>query len=188
MKHVFKRLFDIAFSLLAILFLSPFFLVIPIIIKISDKGPAFFKHQRIGKNEKPFVFYKFRSMKLNADPYGLSPDSFKDPRLIKCGRFLREFSLDELPQFFNVLKGDMSIVGPRPLYPIQIAEMNDYHKQRLNVKPGITGFSQIYMRSSLTTKESLDMEVDYVKTQSFWLDIKIIFKTIAVVLGKKGVY
>ncbi len=127
-------------------------------------------------------------MKVNVDPYGQSPKSGDDPRLFKCGKFLREYSLDELPQLFNVLKGNMSFVGPRPLYVSQIRELSDHHKKRLQLKPGLTGMSQIYLRSDLTSKESLDMEVEYVQKQNFWLDIKILFLTLAVVLGKKGVY
>ena len=188
MKRFIKRIFDILFSLAVIIILSPLFIIIAVIIKLSDKGPALFKHERTGKYGKPFVFYKFRSMKMNMNPYDMSPKSGEDPRLIKCGKFLREFSLDELPQFFNVLKGDMSIVGPRPLYPSQARELDDDHKRRLLIKPGITGFSQVYMRSVLTSKESLDLEVEYVRKQGFLLDIKILFITVGVVLGRKGVY
>jgi len=188
MKNISKRLFDIFFSVFFILLASPLFIVIALIVKFSDKGPALFKHERIGQHGKPFVFFKFRSMKLNVNPYDLSPKSGKDPRLIKAGKFLREYSLDELPQFFNVLKGEMSIVGPRPLYPVQIAGMSEYHKQRLNVKPGITGFSQVSMRSALTSEESLDLEVRYAREHNFPVDMTVIFKTIGAVLFKKGIY
>lgn len=188
MKKIVKRIFDIVVSLVSLIILSPVFAVIALIIKINDKGPVVFKHERSGKDAKPFVFYKFRTMKLNVDPYDESPSSGNDPRLIKGGKFLREYSLDELPQLFNVLKGNMSIVGPRPLYMSQIHEFSQYHKKRFLLKPGITGFSQIYLRSELTTRQSLDLEVKYVETQNFWLDMKIIFLTIGVVLGKKGVY
>lgn len=188
MKKIFKRIFDISISLVSLILLCPVFVVIAIVIKISDKGPAIFKHERAGKDGKPFIFYKFRTMKKNVDPYDRSPGSGEDPRLIKCGKFLREYSLDELPQFFNVLKGDMSIVGPRPLYLSQINDFSDYHRKRFLLRPGITGFSQIYLRSELISQKSLDLEVEYVEKQSFWLDIKIIARTFAVVLGKKGVY
>ncbi len=188
MKKIFKRMFDISISLVSLILLCPVFVVIAIVIKISDKGPAIFKHERAGKDGKPFIFYKFRTMKKNVDPYDRSPGSGEDPRLIKCGKFLREYSLDELPQFFNVLKGDMSIVGPRPLYLSQINDFSDYHRKRFLLRPGITGFSQIYLRSELISQKSLDLEVEYVEKQSFWLDIKIISRTFAVVFGKKGVY
>ena len=166
----------------------PVFVVVVIAIKLTSKGPAVFKQQRAGKDGKVFVFYKFRTMKLDVDPFGQSPKSGDDPRLIKIGKFLREYSLDELPQLFNVLKGDMSVVGPRPLYVSQISELSDYHKKRLLVRPGVTGLSQIYGRSELTSKTNLDLEVEYVEKQSFWLDIRIFFLTFGVVLGKKGVY
>jgi undecaprenyl phosphate N,N'-diacetylbacillosamine 1-phosphate transferase len=188
MKKIVKRIFDIFVSLVSLIILSPVFAVIALIIKISDKGPVIFKHERAGKDTKPFIFYKFRTMKLNVDPYDQSPGSGDDPRVIKAGKFLREYSLDELPQLFNVLKGDMSIVGPRPLYMSQILEFSEYHKKRFLLKPGITGFSQIYLRSELTSKQSLDLEVRYVERQNFWLDMKIIFLTIGVVFGKRGVY
>lgn len=188
MKKLFKRIFDLLISLTALIFLLPVFAVIAIVIKTSDKGPAIFKQERAGKDGKPFTFYKFRTMKVHVDPFGQSPKSGDDPRLIKPGKFLREYSLDELPQLFNVIKGDMSIVGPRPLYSSQIAEFSDYHKKRLLVKPGLTGLSQIYGRSELTQKHNLDLEVEYVEKQSFWLDIKIIFLTLGIVFGKKGVY
>lgn len=188
MKKIVKRTFDIVVSLVSLIILSPVFAVIAFLIKISDKGPVIFKHERAGKATKPFIFCKFRTMKMNVDPYDQSPSSGDDSRLIKAGKFLREYSLDELPQLFNVLKGDMSIVGPRPLYMSQIPKFSEYHKKRFLLKPGITGFSQISLRSELTSKQSLDLEVEYVEKQNFWLDIKIIFLTIGAVLGKKGVY
>ena len=183
-----KRLLDILVSLLAILILLPVFVIIIAAIKLGSRGPAIFRQTSAGKDGKPFTFYKFRTMKADVDPFGASPKSDRDPRLTKIGIFLREYSLDELPQLFNVLKGDMSIVGPRPLYLSQISEWSDYHKQRLLVKPGLTGLSQIKGRASLTQEAKLDIEAEYVKKQSLWLDIKIIFLTFGVVFGKKGVY
>ncbi len=188
MKKLLKRVFDILISLPSVILLLPVFVIVAIAIKISDKGPAIFKQERAGQDGRPFTFYKFRTMKLGVEPFGQSPKTGEDPRLTKIGRFLREYSLDELPQLFNVIKGDMSIVGPRPLYISQISEINDYHKKRLLVKPGLTGLSQIYGRSELTEKANLDLEVEYVEKQSFWLDIKIIFLTFGAVLGRKGVY
>lgn len=188
MGELWKRVFDCCVSLLAIVILLPIFVVIVITIKTSSKEPAVFKQQRVGKDGKLFVLYKFRTMKSDADPFGQSPKSGNDPRLIKGGKFLREYSLDELPQLFNVLKGDMSIVGPRPLYVSQIAELSDYHKKRLLVRPGLTGLSQIYGRSSLTSKDYLDMEVEYVEKEKFWLDVRIIILTFGVVFWKKKVY
>ena len=183
-----KRLFDIALSLSAAALLLPVFAVIVIAIKFSSKGPAIFKQERAGKNGKPFMFYKFRTMKLDVDPFGPSPKSGKDPRLTKVGMFLREYSLDELPQLFNVLKGDMSIVGPRPLYVSQMSEWNEQQKKRLLVRPGLTGLAQISGRGELTREEKLELDVEYVETASFLADIKIILTTIARVFWRKSIY
>ena len=147
-----KRLFDVILASLAILILSPIFLIIIFAIRISSKGPAIFRQERAGKDGRSFVFYKFRTMRLGVEPFGPSPKSGKDPRLTKVGRFLREYSLDELPQLFNILKGDMSIVGPRPLYLSQMAKWNERQRKRLLVKPGLTGLAQISGRGELNTR------------------------------------
>ncbi|UCF00180.1 MAG: sugar transferase, partial [Planctomycetota bacterium] len=136
----------------------------------------------------PFVFYKFRTMKIDVDPFGPSPKSGDDPRLTKVGKFLREYSLDELPQLFNVLKGDMSIVGPRPLYASQAAEWNQRQKKRLLVKPGLTGLAQISGRGELTREEKLELDVKYVETATILTDIKIILTTVAQVFQRKSIY
>ncbi|MBA7711774.1 putative sugar transferase EpsL [subsurface metagenome] len=188
MKEFRKRIFDICISVLAIMVLLPVFAVIVIAIRISSKGSAIFKQERAGKNGKPFMFYKFRTMKLDVDPFGPSPKSGEDPRLTKVGIFLREYSLDELPQLFNILKGDMSIVGPRPLYVSQMSEWNEQQKKRLLVKPGLTGLAQISGRGELTREEKLELDVKYVETASFLVDIKIILTTIAQVFGRKSIY
>lgn len=127
-------------------------------------------------------------MKLDVDPFGASPKSKEDPRLTKIGRFLREYSLDELPQLFNILKGDMSIVGPRPLYISQMAEWNERRKRRLLVKPGLTGLAQIHGRGGLTQEEKLELDVKYVETAGFLADIKIVLATIAQLFRRKGIY
>ncbi len=188
MDNFVKRILDICISLPAVILLLPVFAVIIIAIKISSKGAAVFKQERAGKDGKPFMFYKFRTMKLDVDPFGPSPKSGKDPRLTKVGMFLREYSLDELPQLFNVLKGDMSIVGPRPLYVSQMSEWNEEQKKRLLVKPGLTGLAQISGRGELTREEKLELDVKYVETTSFLADIKIILATIAQVFGRKSIY
>lgn len=188
MRDFFKRIVDIAISLPVTVVLLPVFAVIIIAIKISSKGSAVFKQQRAGKDGEPFVFYKFRTMKLNADPFGSSPKTGDDPRLTKVGRFLREYSLDELPQLFNVLKGGMSIVGPRPLYISQMDEWNERQKKRLLVKPGLTGLAQIQGRGELTREEKLELDVKYVETAGFLADIKIVLVTIAQVFGRKSIY
>lgn len=139
MGNFIKQIMDICISLLATILLLPVFAVIIIAIRISSKGAAIFKQERAGKDGKPFTFYKFRTMRLDVDPFGSSPKSGDDPRLTRTGKLLREYSLDELPQLFNVLKGNMSIVGPRPLYVSQMAEWNERQAKRLLVKPGLTG-------------------------------------------------
>ena len=188
MKKLFKRIFDIAVSLPAMSLLLPVFAVIVIVIRVSSKGPAIFRQERAGKDGTPFIFYKFRTMKLGIDPFGASPKSGDDPRLTRIGKLLREYSLDELPQLFNVLKGDMSIVGPRPLYVSQMTEWNERQKKRLLVKPGLTGLAQISGRGELTREEKLELDVKYVETASFWTDIKIILATVIQVFRRKNIY
>ncbi|MFA5250989.1 MAG: sugar transferase [Phycisphaerae bacterium] len=188
MKESCKRIIDICISLPAIVLLLPVFVVIAIVIKLMNKGPAIFGQERAGKNGKPFMFYKFRTMRTDVDPFGPSPKAGDDPRLTKVGKFLREYSLDELPQLFNVLKGDMSIVGPRPLYVSQLAEWDERQKKRLLVKPGLTGLAQISGRGKLTREEKLELDVKYVETAGFWLDLKIILATVIQVFGRKNIY
>jgi undecaprenyl phosphate N,N'-diacetylbacillosamine 1-phosphate transferase len=183
-----KRILDICISSLVVIILLPVFVITVIAIRVSSKGPAIFKQERAGKGGKAFIFYKFRTMKIDVDPFGPSPKSNEDPRLTKIGKLLREYSLDELPQLFNVLKGDMSIVGPRPLYVSQISEWNERQKKRLLVKPGLTGLAQISGRGELTREEKLELDVKYVETVSFLADIKIILATIAQVFGRKNIY
>ncbi len=188
MRKFSKRLLDISISLPTIIFLLPVFAVIIIAIRISSKGPAIFKQERAGKDGKPFMFYKFRTMRADVDPFGASPKSGDDPRLTRTGKLLREYSLDELPQLFNVLKGNMSIVGPRPLYVSQMAEWNERQKKRLLVKPGLTGLAQISGRGELTREEKLELDVKYVETTSFRTDIKIILATVIHVFQRKSIY
>jgi lipopolysaccharide/colanic/teichoic acid biosynthesis glycosyltransferase len=188
MRNFLKRFGDVIFALPATIVLLPVFVFIWVMIRLGSKGEVVFKQERAGKDGKPFVFYKFRTMRTDVDPFGPSPKSGEDPRLTKIGKFLREYSLDELPQLFNVLKGNMSIVGPRPLYMEQMKEWNDRQKKRLLVKPGITGLAQISGRGALTREEKLELDVQYVEKASVWLDIKIIFITIAHVFGRKSIY
>ena len=183
-----KRLCDILVSLPAVIVLLPVFLIIIIMIKLGSRGPAIFKQIRAGKDGKPFTFYKFRTMKMDSDPFGPSPKSGQDTRLTKTGIFLRKYSFDELPQLFNVLKGDMSLVGPRPLYVSQIAEWNDQQKKRLLAKPGLTGLAQVSGRGELTIEAKLAFDVEYVQKASLLFDLKIIFMTIWQVLAGKSIY
>ncbi len=184
----YKRVFDIGFSLPVTVVLLPAFVVIVVAIKLSSKGSAIFRQERAGKDGKPFIFYKFRTMKTDVDPFGSSPKTGDDPRLTRVGKFLREYSLDELPQLFNILKGDMSIIGPRPLYISQMAEWDERQKKRLLVKPGLTGLAQISGRGELTREEKLELDVKYVETASLWLDLKIVLVTIAQVFRRKSIY
>ena len=188
MRDFFKRTVDIVISLPAVVILLPVFAVIIIAIKIRSKGSAVFRQERAGKDGKPFVFYKFRTMTVDVNPFGPSPKSGDDPMLTKIGKLLREYSLDELPLLFNILIGDMSIFGPRPLYISQIGEWNERQKKRLLVKPGLTGLAQIPGRGELTREEKLELDVKYVETAGFLADIKIVLATIAQVFGRKGIY
>ncbi|MBN1806895.1 MAG: sugar transferase [Sedimentisphaerales bacterium] len=186
--NICKRILDISVTTIAIIILSPVLFAICISIKFSSKGPIIFRQERAGKNGRPFIFYKFRTMKPDVEPFGPSPKSGQDPRLTKIGRLLREYSLDELPQLFNVLKGEMSIVGPRPLYISQILEWNERQKKRLLVKPGLTGLAQIRGRAELTLEEKLDFDVKYVETASLLTDIKIVLATVAYIFRRKNIY
>lgn len=183
-----KRLLDTAVSLAALLWLWPLLLVLALLIRRDSKGPALFVQERAGQGGKPFRFYKFRTMRTEVDPYGPSPKGGEDPRLTKIGRFLRETSLDELPQLLNVLKGDMSLVGPRPLYMSQISEWNEVQKQRLLVKPGLTGLAQTQGRGALTREEKLALDVQYVQHHSLIMDLRLCLRTVVQLCGRRDVY
>jgi len=180
-----KRIFDIVFSGLALIFFAVPMLLIALAIRLGSRGGAIFRQTRAGRRGKPFVILKFRTMRTDAEPYGHSPHSPGDPRLTKLGRFLRESSLDELPQLWNVLKGEMSLVGPRPLYERQAAMWNDRQRRRLEVRPGVTGYAQVCGRGGMTHEQKLEMDVFYVENRSFRLDLKIIFLTLVRFFRKK---
>ena len=188
MKNHIKRIVDLCASLVGLILLLPLLALIGAVIRGGSRGPAVFRQERAGLAGQPFAFYKFRTMRLDVDPYGASPKSGTDPRLTRIGRFLRETSLDELPQLVNILKGSMSLVGPRPLYVAQISEWNERQQRRLLVKPGLTGLAQISGRGSLTREEKLDLDVRYVENASLWLDLKIVLATMAQVLGRRAIY
>jgi undecaprenyl phosphate N,N'-diacetylbacillosamine 1-phosphate transferase len=183
-----KRGFDVVICLPAAMVLLPFFALTVVAIRLTSKGPAIFRQQRAGRDGKPFIFYKFRTMKLDVDPFGPSPKSGGDPRLTKVGRFLREYSLDELPQLYNILEGDMSVVGPRPLYLSQVPEWSERQKKRLLVRPGLTGLAQVSGRGELTREEKLELDVKYVETAGILTDIRIILATIGLVFKRKSIY
>ena len=194
-----KRGFDVLASGLALILLSPLFLVLIILIKREDGGPAFYSQERIGKNEKPFKMWKFRSMIVNADQMveqleeqnEIDGAMFKikdDPRVTKIGHTIRKYSLDELPQLWNVLKGDMSLVGPRPPLPSEVEEYTDYDKQRLLVMPGCTGLWQVTKRNEADFDEMVWLDIVYINHSGLWEDFKLIIKTIGVVIHPNGAY
>jgi len=168
--------------------LIPVFIVIAIAIKIDSPGPVFFIQERVGKDGKIFKVIKFRTMYKDTPKFALSPRSQGDPRITKVGAFLRRWSLDELPQLINVLKGEMSLVGPRPEMPQIVEEYEPWQRERLKVKPGITGIWQILGRKDLPLEKNIQYDLIYVKNRSFLLDIIIILKTIPLVIKGKGAY
>ena len=186
--NVLKRGLDILVVASALIVLWPFLVAIGLIIRLSSKGPAVFKQERAGKDGIPFVFYKFRTMRADVDPFGPRPKLGDDPRLTKIGKSLREYSLDELPQLFNILKGDMSVVGPRPLYLLQIPEWSERQKKRLSVRPGLTGLAQISGRGRINREEKLELDVKYVETAGLSGDLRIVLATITQVFGRKDIY
>ena len=194
-----KRLIDIICSFVGILVLSPLFIIIAIIIKFTSKGPVFFSQKRVGRNGKEFDMYKFRSMVVNAEELKeklaaqneMSGPMFKmkdDPRVTKVGKFIRKTSLDELPQLWNVLKGDMSLVGPRPSLPKEVAQFEDWMYKRLEVKPGLTCYWQVSGRNNIDFEDWMKLDVKYVKERNLWIDIKLIFKTVGVLFGDKNAH
>lgn len=191
---ILKRIFDFMCSLIGLAILSPFFLVIAILIKIDSKGPVFFKQRRIGKNGQPFEIYKFRTMVMDAESLGKQITVGKDPRITKVGHFLRSYKLDEFPQLINVLIGNMSLVGPRPEVPRYVETYNDVQRKVLLVKPGITDYASIKFRNendilgksnnpeedyiNIIMPTKLDLNLKYIDEMSLIYDIKLIFQTI----------
>lgn len=182
-----KRIFDLIISALVLLLLWPLFVVIAILIKIDSPGPVFFKQKRMGLYGQPYWMYKFRSMDTQAEKKGPYFTQENDPRITKTGRFIRKTSIDELPQLINVIKGEMSLVGPRPDVPAQKKDYTpeDWQK-RLSVPPGITGLAQAVKRSSATGRQRLEYDLEYVDKASFLMDLKIILLTVKQVLFRKG--
>ncbi|MCT0008876.1 sugar transferase [Weissella confusa] len=192
-----KRLIDVIGSIVGLVVLTPTMLVIMLLIKLEDKGPVFYGQTRIGKNGAEFKMWKFRSMRENADELrsqmmaqnDADGPMFKikdDPRVTKIGHFIRKKSLDETPQFFNVLKGEMSLVGPRPSLPVEVIEFDSRERERLNVLPGLTGLWQVSGRNDLSFDDMIALDLEYVKHHSVLWDIKIIFITVAQIFFSKG--
>jgi len=204
-----KRLFDVMLAFVLLVIASPFMLVIAILIKLDSRGGVLYRQKRIGENGKPYSMLKFRSMRADADPSihqdyvtrlikeNLDPgqvqengkDSLKmedDPRITRVGRFIRKTSLDELPQFFNVLRGEMSLVGPRPSLPYELEHYQDWHKRRLEALPGLTGLWQVRGRNRVSFDEMVRMDLEYIQHQSIWMDCWILLQTPWVVLSARG--
>ncbi|MFQ9521708.1 MAG: sugar transferase [Turicibacter sp.] len=193
-----KRLMDIVGASIGLIIASPIMLVVAILIKIEDpKGPIFFSQVRNGAYPGTFKMYKFRSMYIDAEERlqelmhlnEQSGPAFKiknDPRITSIGKFIRKTSLDELPQLFNVLKGDMSLVGPRPAIPREVEQYTSYQKQRLFVKPGLTCIWQVSGRNNITFDQWVELDIEYIKTRSLWLDLKLILLTIPALLGDEN--
>ena len=189
-----KRITDIVCSLVGLIILSPILLCTAIAIKIDSKGPILFKQDRVGKDEQIFSMYKFRSMVVNAEELKKSLEKEnemsgpmfkikKDPRVTRVGRFIRKTSIDELPQLINVLKGNMSLVGPRPSLPKEVEAFEPWMKERLTVLPGLTCIWQVSGRNNIPFKEWMELDIKYVRERSYFLDLKLIFKTIFVLFG-----
>jgi len=173
-------------SVIGIVVLLPLMLAIAVAIRLGSKGAAIFSQRRVGRRGRPFTMLKFRTMRTGVEAYGQSPHAADDPRLTRVGRFLRESSLDELPQLFNVLAGRMSLVGPRPLYERQAELWNAHQRRRLEVRPGISGYAQAYGRATLTHHEKIELDVFYVDNQSGWLDLKILARTVTNMFHRRG--
>jgi len=181
-----KRVFDILAAGTGLLFISPILLMCAILLKLTSKGPVFFKQERPGKDCKIFKMVKFRTMTQESDAEGnLLPD---EQRLFRFGKLLRKTSVDELPSLWNVLKGDMSLVGPRPLLVDYLPIYNERQKRRHEVKPGLTGWAQINGRNAITWEQKFEHDIWYVENRSFWLDLKIILLTIPELFKGKGIY
>ncbi len=198
-KLVLKRAFDVVFSAIALVLLAPLFLVVALLIKLDDGGPVFFRQQRVGRWGEPFTIHKFRTMCIDAEAkidaliaaQGGTALLFKlehDPRITRIGHILRKYSIDELPQFWSVLRGGMSVVGPRPQVAREVAEYTDVHHRRLLIKPGITGLWQVNGRSELSMEESIRLDLRYVENWSLVGDLVVIMKTVGVVLRPSGAF
>ena len=194
-----KRTIDIIGAGLGLILLSPIIAVVACAVKVTSKGPIFFSQKRVGKNGELFEMYKFRSMVVNAeelkenleDQNEMSGPMFKikdDPRVTKVGKFIRKTSIDELPQLWNVLKGDMSLVGPRPSLPKEVEQFDNWMFKRLSVRPGLTCYWQVSGRNNIDFEDWMKLDIKYVEERNLWIDIKLIFKTVFVLFGDKNAH
>ena len=208
MQRFWKRAFDILVASIFLVIISPVLLILALLVKLDSPGPVIYRQKRIGENGKPFVMYKFRSMRTNTDPSihqeyvtrlikeNLEPGQLEngkshlkmldDPRITRLGRFIRKTSLDELPQLFNVVRGEMSLVGPRPSLPYELEQYQDWHKRRLEALPGITGVWQVRARNRVSFDEMVRMDLDYIQHQSIMKDVWILFQTPWAALSTRG--
>ncbi|MCJ1908272.1 sugar transferase [Planococcus ruber] len=188
-----KRTIDFIGSLIGVIIISPVLILIAIAIKVTSKGPVFFKQERLGRNGQVFKILKFRTMVLNAEKLGtgLFVKTETDNRITKIGKILRATSLDELPQLWNVVIGEMSLVGPRPPvphHPYCFEEYNDFQRKRFNMRPGITGLTQVTVRNSVPWDERIPVDVEYVEKFNIWIDIKILFNTFLKIFKSESIY
>lgn len=195
----FKRMLDIIASVIGLIVLSPVFLIVSLAIKAEDRGPIFYSQVRLGKGQRPFKMYKFRSMVVDADKKlekllkqneveGAMFKMKEDPRITKVGRFTRKHSLDELPQLWNVLTGDMSLVGPRPPLEREVADYSEYDKQRLIVKPGCTGLWQVTARNDVDFGGMVKLDLNYIENSGILFDCVILLKTVAIIFRPNSAY
>jgi lipopolysaccharide/colanic/teichoic acid biosynthesis glycosyltransferase len=184
-----KRIFDLTIASIGLVLISPLLVAIAIAVRLSSRGPILFRQERLGKLGTTFTIYKFRTMVDGAVNIGTGLNTFKgDPRITPVGKFLREYHLDELPQLFNVLKGDMSLVGPRPLLPLELPKYSDRQKRRLLASPGITAWEAVNGGLDNTREQRIELDLWYVDHWNFWVDLLILARTIPVMLRKEGVY
>lgn len=195
----FKRMLDIVASVIGLIVLSPVFLIVSLAIKAEDRGPIFYSQVRLGKGQRPFKMYKFRSMIVDADKKlekllkqneveGAMFKMKEDPRITKVGRFIRKHSLDELPQLINVLRGDMSLVGPRPPLKREVASYSEYDMQRLIVKPGCTGLWQVTARNDVDFRGMVELDLEYISRSGILCDLSILSKTVIIIFVPNGAY
>jgi undecaprenyl phosphate N,N'-diacetylbacillosamine 1-phosphate transferase len=191
-KRIFKRVFDLIIALVALPFWFVILAIIGPIIYFQDKGSIFYNAPRLGKNGKVFKMYKFRSMKINAPDLrnedGSTFNASDDPRLTRIGKFIRKTSLDETPQLLNIIKSDMSIIGPRPDLPEHRDLYEGNEERKLEIRPGVTGYNQAHFRNTVPWKERIQNDIYYIEHLSWWLDIKIFFKTAISVLKREDVF
>ena len=197
--EIFKRIIDIIGAGLGLILLSPIIAIVACAVKVTSKGPIFFSQKRVGKNGELFEMYKFRSMVVNAEELKedleeqneMSGPMFKikdDPRVTKVGKFIRKTSIDELPQLWNILKGDMSLVGPRPSLPKEVEQFDNWMFKRLSVRPGLTCYWQVSGRNNIDFEDWMKLDCRYVDERNLWIDIKLIFKTVFVLFGDKNAH